>query len=77
MDGLKSSDPPFNQALGGRLNIGKHILTVRAELCRSTLFQRVNSLSSFHHHCDCLASTDAERGDPLSLAEIVHGYESA
>ena len=40
--------------------------------------QRVTvQLSSFNHHCNGLASTDAERGYSLSLAEIVHDYGSA
>src|SRR6266850_3932310 len=37
------------------------------------LCRELPSVSSFNHHCHGLASTDAERGYPLPLAEIVHG----
>jgi hypothetical protein len=30
-------------------------------------------VGSFNHHCYGLAAADAERCDPLSLVEIVHG----
>ena len=50
----------FRRRLNGRQKI-------RANLCRESPL-----VSSFYHHCNCLASADAERGDPLSFAEIVH-----
>ena len=36
-------------------------------------FIKLKSLNSFNHHRDGLAAADAERGDPLSFFEIVHG----